>query len=130
MTDAAKTPATESPKTCKCLRCGRALTSAESIARQYGPTCHAKITAAAKASAEKPAQVAKAVELIEVGGLVPLRGRRVFTVVASDGQNTYKTSPAACTCAAGLKGRYGCYHRLAAQLITARPARDRAPIAA
>lgn len=118
------------PKTCKCLRCGRTLTDPKSVARGYGPTCHGKITTAAKVVDAKPAQVAKAVELIEVGGIVPLRGRRIFTVVASNGTDTYKTSPAGCTCAAGLRGKYGCYHRLAAELIAARPAPTRRTIAA
>jgi hypothetical protein len=105
-----------------CLRCGRALRSARSTATGYGPTCTRKVRAAARAEVVaqfKPAQVAKAQELIETGAIVPLRARRIFTVISSDGTATYKTAPQACTCPAGLKGRYVCYHRIAAQIVTA-----------
>jgi hypothetical protein len=96
------------------------LTSATSAARGYGRTCATKVKAAAKAkviAAHKPAQVAKAEELIEQGGIVPLRGRHVFTVISSDGSATYKTAPQGCTCPAGLKGRFVCYHRIAAEIL-------------
>lgn len=63
---------------------------------------------AAQADAHKPAAVAKASELIELGAITPLRGQ-VFTVISSDGASTYKTHPAACTC----------YHRVAAQILLA-----------
>lgn len=108
------------PKTTKCFRCGRTLRSAQSIARGYGRTCQAHITAAAKTSVEKPAQVAKAVEAIELGSVVPLtrRGVRVFRTVSSKGDATYLTAAHNCNCPAGLKGR-ACYHTLAVQLITA-----------
>jgi hypothetical protein len=104
-----------------CTRCGRVLTSAISIARGYGRTCRAKVIAAAKVADHKPAQIAKAQELIELGGIVPLRsGRtRVFVVVSTSGTGRYLTAPQACNCAAGLKGRSVCYHRIAAQLIAA-----------
>lgn len=105
-----------------CLRCGRKLTSAASMATGYGPTCKAKVRAAAQAqviAAHKPTTIAKAKELIEQGAIVPLRGRRIFTVVASNGNDTYKTAPQACTCPAGLKGRFVCYHRVAAQIVAA-----------
>lgn len=106
-----------------CLRCGRALRSAHSTATGYGPTCLRKVKAAARTHAQagghKPAQVAKAAELIEQGGLVPLRARRVFQVVASNGTSTYKTAAQACTCPAGTRGLYVCYHRIAAQIVAA-----------
>ncbi|GAA1111565.1 DUF6011 domain-containing protein [Streptomyces javensis] len=106
-----------------CLRCGRALRSAHSTALGYGPTCLRKVKAAAlvhgQTSGDKPEQVAKATELIEQGGLVPLRARRVFQVVASDGVTTYRTAAQACTCPAGLRGLHTCYHRIAAQIVTA-----------
>lgn len=107
--------------TTTCTRCGRVLTSATSIARGYGRTCRAKVLAAAAVAGHKPAQVAKAQELIELGGIVPLRsGRsRVFVVVSSSGDDRYLTAPQACNCAAGLRGKSVCYHRIAAQLIAA-----------
>jgi hypothetical protein len=104
-----------------CLRCGRALRSAKSCAAGYGPTCQRKVREAAKAevvSQYKPTLVAKAEELIEQGGIVALRGRRVFQVVASNGTDTYKAAPQGCTCAAGLKGKHVCYHRIAAHILS------------
>ncbi len=108
------------PKTTKCFRCGRTLRSANSIAAGVGPTCSARIATAAKTSTEKAAQVAKAVEAIELGGIVPLarRGARVFRSVSSRGDATYLTAAHNCNCPAGLKSR-SCYHTLAVQLITA-----------
>lgn len=105
-----------------CLRCGRKLTSAKSVATGYGPTCTRRVKAAAKAqviAAHKPTTVAKAQELIEQGAIVPLRGHRIFTVISSDGTATYKTAAQACTCPAGIKGRFVCYHRVAAQIVAA-----------
>jgi hypothetical protein len=53
------------------------------------------------------------------GGIVPLKGRRVFQVVASNGTDRYLTARQACNCKAGLAGRHACYRRLAAELIAA-----------
>lgn len=107
----------------KCLRCGRALTAGTSVARGYGRSCGARIRTAAEAATRtaefKPAQVDKAVELIEAGAIVPMRGRRVFAVVSSNGLDRYLTAPQSCTCAAGLKGQHVCYHRVAAHLLAA-----------
>lgn len=103
-----------------CLRCGRKLTSAKSIALGYGPTCQRKVREAAKAeilAQYKPHQVAKAEELIEQGGLIPLRGS-IYLAVSSDGTQTYKTHRAACTCPAGLKGLHACKHRIAAHILS------------
>lgn len=103
-----------------CLRCGRGLRSAKSVSTGYGPTCHRKVRAAARAEVVaqyKPHQVAKAEELIEQGGLVPLRGN-VFLAVSSDGSTVYRTHRAACTCPAGLKGRYACKHSIAAHILS------------
>lgn len=113
---------TEAPKTCKCLRCGRTLRSVASVAAGYGPTCGRKIRTAAKASAHKTAQVAKALELIEVGGIVPLKAKRnrVYYVVASNGVDRYLTARQACNCPGGLRGKgTACYHRVAAELVAA-----------
>ena len=113
---------TTTQTTAKCLKCHRALTSAASIARGYGRTCATKVKAAAKAAittTHKPHLVAKAEELIEQGAIVPIRGRRIFAVVSSDGTSTYKTAAQACSCPAGIKGRHVCYHRIAAQILIA-----------
>lgn len=91
------------------------MTSAESISRGRGRTCARRALAEA---AYKPAQVAKAREVIELGAIAatPIRterGRRVFVVIASSGTDRYFTTRTACTCPAGLKGRR-CYHQLSA----------------
>ena len=107
-------------KQANCLRCGRVLRNAQSIALGYGPTCSAhirKATKTAAVAAHKPASIAKATELIEQGGILPLRGRRVFTVISSDGSSTCKTAPQGCTCPADVRGRHVCYHRVAAQIL-------------
>ncbi|KAF2774640.1 DUF6011 domain-containing protein [Streptomyces sp. OM5714] len=101
-----------------CLRCGRTLTSLKSQATGYGPTCARHIRRAAADLADyKPHQIASARELIEDGAIVPLRSI-VFITVSTDGTETYRTAPTACTCKAGLKGSR-CYHQLAARLLLA-----------
>lgn len=110
------------PQTGTCLTCRRPLRSAASVARGRGPVCAAKARKAARAkavAAHKPEQVAKATELIDEGGIVPIRGRHIFRTVSSDGTRTYLTAAQACNCAAGLKGRHVCFHRIAAQMLLA-----------
>lgn len=104
-----------------CLRCGRTLTSTKSINDGMGRTCKAKVVAAAQATTKdfKPAQIDRAQELIAQGGIVPIRGRRIFRTVSNDGTRTYLTAPQACTCAAGIKGRHACFHRIAAVILAA-----------
>lgn len=101
-----------------CLRCGRALRSAKSIAAGYGPTCQRHIRhAAVDLTDYKPHQIASARELIEDGAIIPLRSV-IFLTVSTDGTETYRTAPTACSCPAGLKGSR-CYHQLAARLLLA-----------
>lgn len=104
-----------------CGRCGRILRSARSIKRGYGPTCGAKrvqpfeiVDVVADYTA---AQVEKARELVELGGIVRIwPDRKVFKVVSTKGDEVYRTHPAACNCPAGLHSRR-CYHELAAQVL-------------
>jgi hypothetical protein len=103
----------------RCTRCHRPLRNAASIARGTGRTCARRTRQEAAVAGYKPATVAKAQELIEQGGIIPLRGRRVFTVVSSDGTARYLTAPEVCNCPAGLKGRHVCYHRVAAIILAA-----------
>lgn len=108
--------------TTACTRCGRKLTSAKSVSDSMGRTCKAKIAAAAKAAVVatfKPAQVAKAEELIADGGIVAIRARRVFRAVSTDGTRTYLAAPAACNCTAGLRAVHPCFHRIAATILAA-----------
>ncbi|OLT24381.1 hypothetical protein BJF79_13645 [Actinomadura sp. CNU-125] len=111
------------PKTATCRRpgCHATLTNPRSVARGIGPTCARKERQdnAARAAGIKPATLVKARELIADGGIIPIRGRRVFRAVSSDGTATYLTAPQACSCAAGLRGKHGCFHRAAATLLAA-----------
>jgi hypothetical protein len=119
--------ATEAPASTICLHCGRTLRSQRSIREAqrnggYGRGCARKITNIAKTvdlTGCKADQLAKATELIEDGAIVPIRGRRVFRAVSSDGARTYLTAPTACTCAAGLRGHSVCFHRVAASILAA-----------
>ena len=106
-----------------CLRCGRILTSADSITAGYGPTCRAKIRAAEKTAdltEFSPRQVDDARELIREGGVLPLRqGRSSLIVIAvsSDGATLHRTTTHACSCPAGVRGTR-CYHLAAARILT------------
>jgi hypothetical protein len=104
----------------KCQGCGRRLTAAKSVAAGRGRACRAKVRAAAAVVAEtvKPELVAKAVELIADGGLVRVRPT-VFQSASSDGTRVYRTAPQGCTCPAGVRGKYLCYHRVAAAIALA-----------
>lgn len=114
---------TKTATTTHCLRCGRVLRAAASIARGRGRTCHAKVREAAKQAAlgqfaDKPHLVAKAEDLLEQGGIVAIRGRRVFRTIGNTGA-TYLTAPEACNCAAGLRAKNVCHHRIAAFVMRA-----------
>lgn len=101
----------------RCRHCHRALRSPRSIAAGAGPRCLRKIRAAettADLADYKPAQLDAARELIADGAIVPLRSV-IFVTVSTDGTETYKTAPTACSCPAGIKGR-ACYHTAAARL--------------
>lgn len=109
----------------RCLRCGRHLRAASSIAAGYGRYCSAKIRAAEHAAAladftEK--QIDKARELIADGGIVPTIRAGVYRAVSSKGDVTYLiTADGVCNCAWSLRsGRAaGCYHVVAARIIEA-----------
>jgi hypothetical protein len=101
-----------------CLRCGRALRSAKSIASGYGAKCAAKVrNAPVDLTDYKPHQITSAHELITDGAIIPLRSV-IFITVSTDGTETYRTAPTACSCPAGVKGSR-CYHQLAARLLLA-----------
>lgn len=103
-----------------CLRCRRVLRSAKSVSLGYGPTCQRKVREAAKAeiiATYKPHQIAKAEELIEQGALIPLRAG-IYLAPSSDGERTYRTHRAACSCPAGIKGIHPCKHRIAAHILS------------
>lgn len=114
----AKASATQSAT---CSNCGRKLTAARSIAAGKGRTCTRKLRDAARAKATagvKPELVAKAEELIADNGLIQIRPT-VFRSMSSDGTRAYLTAPQGCTCPAGVRGKYLCYHRVAAMIALA-----------
>ena len=99
-----------------CRSCGRKLRAATSIAQGRGRACQAKFAAkvAAAAQTETPARLAKAVELIEDGGLQ--RIGHLFLAVSSDGHTRYEVAATGeCSCTAAQYGRR-CYHSTAAKL--------------
>lgn len=106
----------------RCRKCHRVLRSAKSIARGYGPTCTKRIAENAKVAATdyKPEQVEKALELIELGAIVPAARAHVFEIVSSRGNELYIVHPDShsCDCKAGARG-IRCYHLAAAQILTA-----------
>ncbi len=104
----------------RCLRCGRKITAAASRAAGMGRTCQARVRdalATAVRPGVKAEQVAKAVELIAQGGVVPPSRPAVFRTVGSAGDVIYLTHAATCTCPAGLRARR-CYHSVAVELMT------------
>lgn len=100
--------ATAAPTT-NCLRCGRALTSAKSVAAGYGRGCQRKIRQNTETLGAQftDRQIEDAVELVEDGGAVPVDGVTWLTV-GSRGE-IYTTTAHSCTCTAGQNGR-ACYH--------------------
>jgi len=103
-----------------CLRCGRVLRSADSRKTGYGTHCRRIVRNAEHATdltGFKPEQIDAARELIEDGGILPLRSNRVFLVVSTDGLSVHRTAATGqCSCPAGLKGRR-CYHSAAARIF-------------
>lgn len=119
--------------TASCKSCHRPLRAAQSVALGRGPVCQAKYEAriAAAAKTEPADRVAKAVELVEDGGVV--RDGFLWLATSSDGHTRYEVNPGAgdhgtCTCTAGQYGRR-CYHVVAAVLAGGEPVRPLAPVA-
>jgi hypothetical protein len=111
----------------KCAECGRTLTNLRSIAARRGPTCRARVAQAiatattnGKLAAYQPAQVAKAVEVVELAAIARVRRSTAWVVVSSHGNATYTVDihTRTCTCPAGDHGRR-CYHLAAAEILAA-----------
>lgn len=77
-----------------------------------------QITITADLDGFKPAQIERARELLDQGGLIAARRPGLFTAVSSDGSGTYLTHTAVCSCPAGRRGR-ACYHVAAVRLVLA-----------
>ena len=132
-----ETEAPEVPALTICRKCHRPLTSARSIREAgrnggYGRGCARKIdqVAKAKAGTDQPAQVAKAVELIEDGGL-DRTSKTTWLAVSSDGTTRYEvnTQTGLCGCPAGQHGRR-CYHQISVEIVTGAPTATPLPTAA
>lgn len=108
-----------------CLRCGRALRAAKSIADGMGRTCKAKVRAAAKvvdlsAFKDAAAAAAKAEQLIEDGAIVPTRITGQYVATSSDGTTVYLVDAVERSCTCKGHQRVGrCYHLVAADILSA-----------
>jgi len=104
-----------------CLRCGRALRNASPDG--LGPKCRRDVRRTTPTlNGFKPAQLEAARELLDDGGIIPVRIVKagvVYRTVATGGTETYLTTSAGhCNCPAGLRsGR--CYHVAAALSLAA-----------
>ncbi|PRX91952.1 DUF6011 domain-containing protein [Allonocardiopsis opalescens] len=108
----------------RCLRCGRPLTSAASIARGYGKGCASLIRRAAVVAdldGFKSSQVDSAREAVADGAVLLLRGR-VHQVVSSDGAHVHLATVEHCSCPAGLRG-VRCWHIAAVRIVASAGAR-------
>ena len=103
----------------RCLKCRRILRKPSPDG--LGPKCRRMVRRTARLNppaAYKPCQIAKAVELLEMGAMVPLRANRVFLVVSEDGTEIHRTAATGqCNCPAGLRSTSLCYHGAAAHLL-------------
>ncbi|MFZ3595084.1 hypothetical protein [Streptomyces sp. BH104] len=103
----------------RCLKCRRIIRNPSPDG--YGPKCRRKVRRAARANkaGHQGWQVAKAVELLELGAVIPLRSNRIFLVVSDDGSEVYRTATTGqCNCPAGLRS-VRCYHSVAASMAAA-----------
>jgi hypothetical protein len=102
----------------RCLKCRRQLRNPSPDG--LGPKCRRKVRREARTDTTHPKwQVAKAVELLELGAVVPLRQNQIFLVVSDDGTDVYRSAATGqCNCPAGLRS-VRCYHSLAARFVAA-----------
>mgnify|MGYP001582811941 CR=1 FL=1 len=99
---------------CKNPKCNRVLRSAKSIATGYGPTCAKKI--AADTAEFTPEQTAKALRVIQGGGVARVRGSKIGPLFQVAGTyQTYYANPFDCTCQ-GAADHGSCYHIEAVRL--------------
>lgn len=82
----------------------------------------ARVRHIAKAAGFTTAQAAAATELIEDGGIHPLRGR-IWLTVSTDGTRVHRSTADRCTCPDGIKAHTAdhrpCYHTLAVRALLA-----------
>lgn len=98
----------------RCKGCHRPLRTAATIAAGFGPICARRQHLVA--AGYSPRQVDDAVETVELGGVVRLRGR-VHLVVGHQGDIYRATSEIGqCSCRAGLAEKT-CFHTAAVRLV-------------
>src|SRR5690606_38313379 len=114
------TTTTATQTTARCARCGPALTTARALRTGYGPTCCTKVRTAARKRAPRRMRYlpAKAIELIEAGGVVPASRAGVYDSVGTTGA-IYMPARTGCTSPAGLTARHTCYPRIAVEIVEA-----------
>ncbi|ABW14380.1 hypothetical protein Franean1_5017 [Parafrankia sp. EAN1pec] len=100
----------------RCKGCHRPLRTAATIATGFGPICARRqhLVAAGYSSG----QITDAIELVELGGVIHLRGtgdRRVYLTVGSKGVVHRTAITGQCNCHAGLIGKR-CHHGAAVAL--------------
>ncbi|ONH62402.1 hypothetical protein CcI49_03210 [Frankia sp. CcI49] len=102
----------------RCKGCNRPLHAEASRTAGYGRTCACQ--AALIAEGYSASQVEKALELVELGGVVHLSGAgndATFATVGSRGANYHTDAHGRCDCPAGQHGRR-CHHAAAVRLVT------------
>jgi hypothetical protein len=113
--------ATNHSEPARCLKCRRLLRRPSPDG--YGPKCRRKVRRTARTSGAPGYhswQITKAVELLEIGAVIPLRQNRIFLVVSDDGSEVYRTAATGqCNCPAGLRATSRCYHAAAAAIVAA-----------
>lgn len=101
-----------------CIRCGRKLRAAASIAAGYGRFCRRQVEKAIRAEALDgftAEQAEKAAEAVREGAIVPTGQAGWFRAVSGDGTTAYLVTATSCTCPA----RKPCKHMASARLIEA-----------
>ena len=110
-------------ETIRCLRCGRKIRAAKSVAASFGPGCRAAIRREAREHALdglNGRQRDEAVEIVADGGVVPSAHKGVWLVASGDGTQVYRTTPTGqCNCKWGLKtlAAHPCKHVGAVRLV-------------
>ncbi len=102
--------------TTKCRRCNRKLTAAASVAAGYGPGCIRKVRA--DVTDYTPEQTAKALRVVETGGVRKVRGGTDALFQVRGTYNTYWTSYTDCSCL-GMADHGDCYHVESVRLAVA-----------
>jgi hypothetical protein len=114
---------TDTSHEARCLRCGRKLSAAKSVAASFGPGCLAAIRREAREHALDgltAKQAAEATEIVADGGVVPSAHKGVWLAASGDGSQVYRATPGGqCNCKWGMRTLPGkpCKHVGAVRLV-------------